>query len=333
MKFAKKFAVSKQWRVLLTDLGIEPCDALRLSKLPADLFELETAEITAPEYFRLWQSVDELTGEYELPLLLGQSLSGEAFDAPIFACLCSDNLLQALQRLKEYKPLIGPLLMAIDTTDKGVRITLECYGNDSPIPSALGVGELVFITQLARLGTRKKIQPDQLSAPQLPNNIELYKDYFDAELEQSEVLSISFSQEALNTPFVTANKGMWSFFEGSLKQRLSDLDSEATTHDRVKAILLESLPSGVSNAEDVSAKLAMSKRTLQRKLQNDGVDFQSVLQEVRQQLADHYLTKSSLSLSEISFLLGFQEANSFHRAYSAWRGVSPGKMRERSHLN
>lgn len=43
--------------------------------------------------------------------------------------------------------------MAIETTDKGVRITLECDGNDSPIPSARGVGELVFITQLARLGT------------------------------------------------------------------------------------------------------------------------------------------------------------------------------------
>ncbi|MCV3264817.1 helix-turn-helix domain-containing protein [Vibrio harveyi] len=52
---------------------------------------------------------------------------------------------------------------------------------------------------------------------------------------------------------------------------------------------------------------------------------------VRAELADHYLEKSQMSLAEISFLLGFQEVNSFIRAYSTWRGVSPGHYREQRH--
>lgn len=52
---------------------------------------------------------------------------------------------------------------------------------------------------------------------------------------------------------------------------------------------------------------------------------------VKGKLADHYLEKSTLSLGEISFLLGFKEANSFIRAYSNWKGVSPGIYREQVH--
>lgn len=94
---------------------------------------------------------------------------------------------------------------------------------------------------------------------------------------------------------------------------------------------MEALPSGQSSIEDVAAKLAMSKRTLQRKLNNDKENFQTLLQEVRVDLADHYLERSEVSLGEISFLLGFQESNSFIRAYSAWKGVSPGYYREQCH--
>ena len=99
----------------------------------------------------------------------------------------------------------------------------------------------------------------------------------------------------------------------------------------MKAVLLEALPSGDSSIEGVAEKLAMSKRTLQRKLSSEKESFQVLLQNVRAELADHYLEKSQMSLGEISFLLGFQESNSFIRAYSSWKGVSPGHFREQCH--
>ena len=64
----------------------------------------------------------------------------------------------------------------------------------------------------------------------------------------------------------------------------------------------------------------MSKRTLQRKLTSEAESFQSVLQSVRAELADHYLESSKMSLGEIAFLIGFRESNSFIRAYSTWKG-------------
>jgi AraC-like DNA-binding protein len=92
-------------------------------------------------------------------------------------------------------------------------------------------------------------------------------------------------------------------------------------------VLLETLPAGVSSIEAVAQRLALSKRSLQRHLGDEAVSFQDVLNRVRQELAQHYLINSSISPGEISWLLGFQESNSFIRAFRGWTGKTPGAYR------
>lgn len=167
--------------------------------------------------------------------------------------------------------------------------------------------------------------------PELPENLAEYEAYFGCKVKQGQHVAIRFSAEDARKPFLIRNAAMWEFFEVKLNQKLADLDSTANTVDRVRAVLLEALPSGESTIEHVADKLAMSKRTLQRKLTGEAETYQSVLQSVRAELADHYLEKSTMSLGEISFLLGFRESNSFIRAYSSWKGISPGNYREMCH--
>ena len=77
----------------------------------------------------------------------------------------------------------------------------------------------------------------------------------------------------------------------------------------------------------VSAKLRASTRTVQRRLKEEGGSFQHVLNRTREDLAIHYLKTSTMSGAEISFLLGFEDPNSFFRAFHAWTGDTPEKMR------
>lgn len=331
MKRAKKFSFSPSWKLLLSDMGIDPLAVLKHAKLPDDLFSRQHFTLTPNEYYRLWEGIETASGEKEAPLLLAKHMTVEAFDPPIFASICSPNLNTALQRLSQYKPLIGPMMSDVEVNSKHTSITVNCYGYDAEIPKYLGVSELIFFTQLARLATRENIKPIAIELPLLPNNREDYEAYFGCELTHSERIKITFSAKDAALPFLTENVSMWAFFEDSLNKKLVDLDSEASTSERVKAALLESLPSGESSIEGIASKLAMSKRTLQRKLTHEAESFQNLLQEVRGELADHYLEKSTLSLGEISFLLGFKEANSFIRAYSNWKGVSPGIYREQVH--
>jgi AraC-like DNA-binding protein len=73
----------------------------------------------------------------------------------------------------------------------------------------------------------------------------------------------------------------------------------------------------------------MSTRTLQRRLTAAGVSFQRLVEDTRHELARHYLKHSPVELHEADFLLGFQDSNSFFRAFHAWEGTSPGEWRQR----
>jgi len=331
MKRARNFNVSPNWELLLKDLGIDIPLVLSHAGLPADIFGREQATLTPTQYFSLWYGVEKAAEGLDVPLLLAKHISVEAFDPPIFACLCSENLNAALRRLSHYKPLVGPMDLSIEENQKATRLEINCYGAEGNIPKSLGLTELVFFTQLSRIATRTGVKPIKIELPELPEAKARYEEFFGCKMTKSSSMAISFSYEDATRPFLTSNQPMWEFFESKLNQKLAQLDQSASTVDRVRAILIEMLPSGDSSIETVTQRLAMSKRTLQRKLSAEAETFQTVLQDVRSELADHYLGKSDIPLTEIAFLLGFQESNSFIRAYSSWKGISPGSYREHAH--
>ena len=178
MKQATRFSVQPAWKVLLRDLGVDPAMALRLAGLPADLFARKEASLSPADYFRLWHGLERAAGTDDLPLRIGRHIAVEAFDPPIFASLCSANLRTALQRLAQFKRLIGPLTLAVEVTAHQTRVALDCYGNDGPIPRSLVAAELVFLAQLARLGTRQRIVPLRVEMVEAPPQREAYREYF-----------------------------------------------------------------------------------------------------------------------------------------------------------
>lgn len=275
MKQAKNFAVHAGWKVIIADLGVAPGDLLALSELPADLFSRKDAVLSPPEYFRLFESLEQLVGESHLPLRLGGAISVEAFDPALFACLCSPD----------------------------------------------------FNVALTRLATRQTITPLEAELVALPEPAKPCEAFLGCSLRQGDCNRIRFSKEDASRPFLTENVSMWQFFEPKLRTRLSKLEAGATTQERVHSALLDMLPSGRSSIQDVSSRLAMSKRSLQRHLADEALNYQEILNDTRQGLARHYLSRSNLSPGEIAFLIGFMDANSFLRAFKAWTGMTPGEYR------
>ena len=71
----------------------------------------------------------------------------------------------------------------------------------------------------------------------------------------------------------------------------------------------------------------MSARTLQRRLTDAKVTFQELVEQTRRELAHHYLRHSTVELNEAAFLLGYEDSNSFFRAFQDWEGTTPGEWR------
>ena len=125
---------------------------------------------------------------------------------------------------------------------------------------------------------------------------------------------------------------MWSILEPVLNQRLHDLQKHDLFSDRVRACLAEILASGQCSMADVAKRLAVSPRTLQRKLKSENSSFQQELSNLRAELANHYLVTTTYSSSEISFLLGYSDPSSFFRAFNIWTGKTPDLVREMSQV-
>jgi len=82
------------------------------------------------------------------------------------------------------------------------------------------------------------------------------------------------------------------------------------------------------SVEKIAHDMRMSVRTLQRRLGESGTNYQAVLDEVRRDASRRLLANTDLDASEIAFLLGFEELNSFSRAFHGWEGATPSRWRE-----
>jgi AraC-like DNA-binding protein len=101
---------------------------------------------------------------------------------------------------------------------------------------------------------------------------------------------------------------------------------------RVREVICRALGKSDVGIEAIAPALAMSPRTLQRRLKEEGLSFQDVLDGARAEFSKGYLGKSSLGLSEIAFLLGYSELRAFDRAFRRWTGQTPTEWRKRAHV-
>ena len=88
------------------------------------------------------------------------------------------------------------------------------------------------------------------------------------------------------------------------------------------------LPQGEPRREDIASELALTDRTLQRRLQAEDTSYQQLLDAARSELARKYLTENRLSLGEVASLLGFGDQSNFFRACKRWFGLPPGQYRQ-----
>lgn len=325
------YAVWPGWRVLMQDAGLEAPPVLHRARLPADLFNRTQVRLETDEFFRLWESLEAeaalVDPDLPAPLQIARVMSSDWFDPELFAALCSPDMACALDRIATYVRLIAPMVVQVDRTPAHTTVTLDFPDRSRPPPRVFLAFKLVFLVQLVRLATRSPVQPLRVGWPMPEAEAASYRSYFGVPVTSMPTATLVLAAADTNRPFLTENHRMWEFFEPSLRRRLADLDRTASMEERVRSTLLEALPAGQVAMQDISRRLAVSTRTLQRKLQDEHTTFQNILDSLRDSLAHHYLRSTAMSGAEISFLLGFKDSNSFARAFHAWTGKTPQTVR------
>jgi len=131
----------------------------------------------------------------------------------------------------------------------------------------------------------------------------------------------------MELPFLTHNADLLATVAPQLEAELTEQLGRKTFTEQAKGILKQLLAGQRPGIQDLARELHLSSRTLQRRLTEHGITFQRLLDEARRELARHYLLHSSRELNETAYLLGYEDANSFFRAFQHWEGTSPGRWR------
>lgn len=144
----------------------------------------------------------------------------------------------------------------------------------------------------------------------------------------SEVDEIEYASSVIQLPIASAdrylNKLLIRYCEEALATRRRNVKSWRTAVENTLAPLL---PHGQGRLSEVSTRLGITVRTLERRLAQEGVSFLDVLEALRFELAKRYLREQNLPISEIAWLLGYADSSSFAHSFRRWTGKSPRQVR------
>ncbi len=320
------YALDPGLKGLLASVGVRHDEALRRAGLPEDLLNRSGVRVSTVQFYALAQAVQDAADDPLLPLRMVDGLVAEWFSPAVFAALCSSDLTVAVARLARFKPLVAPVRLQV--ADEGaLRVAYHWLDGEHAPPWSLVGAEALSLVKLARMGTRHEVQPARVALPMLPRAREAFEGFLGCAIEEGPRPTLWFREADARRPFLTNHGAMWEIFEPQLQERLAELEGSATFAARTRAVLVEALPSGQGTVEAVARRLAVSARTLQRRLQDEGTSFQHEVRTLREHLARHYLTTTTLSATEIAYLLGFEEPASFFRAFQSWTGTTPEALR------
>lgn len=326
----RHFPLDKNYAVLLKKYGISVEELLKRAGLPLDMFVRENLCVTSEEYYSFMRAIEELVPDRKMPIQLATAENIETITPPIFGAYCSANARECIKRIAQYKALAGAIIFNVCENEQG--ITVEIKGEENIELSEIIVGiEMVLLTNLIRKATKENVIPVKITVKKSFVNPE-YEHFLGSRAQKGVTNAITFSNDDAEVPFITRNESMWNFFEPELKKRLSEMDTDESFAAKVRSVLVEILPAGKSAIEDVADALGMSRRSLQRRLKEENTTFQKQLNHVRELLAKNYIRNTHLSSEDIAYLLGYQDLNSFFRAFALWTGKTVTTYRKENSL-
>lgn len=330
----KHFRINGRLGVGLAELGVSVPAVLRRAGLPRDMFAQTRVLVTTQELFALWQAMQEVSGDPGIGLRIGTHTKMEHFHPMSLVALSTDTLGTAMDQMSRYKLLSAPEEMVQDVHGDEWSIRFCWLLADGAAPLSLTEYCLAAMLSLARFGTGKRITPVRVEFVRSREHRKALQTYFGCPIVFGAARdAIVFHVAEARRTLVTRNMELLAMLAPQLDEQLKTQYREQTFALRVREVIQMRLAGHRPAIDDIAHALHVSARTLQRRLHDEGETFQSVLEAARHELARHYLRGSRLELNEAAYLLGYEDANSFIRAFRAWEGVPPAHWRELHHTN
>jgi AraC-like DNA-binding protein len=298
--------------------------------LPPHFLQQERIYATTSELFALWAAIGEVSKDPGIGLSLGAEPRFERYDATQIAAVCSKTFRDALQRIARCKVLTCPEEIRLHARGNEATVEFAFLNDEGAEPGLLVDVCLSWVVAIGQRGTDGQIRPLRVELARPAQHQALLEAHFACPVRfKSKRNTVAFRNADLDLPFTTFNEELLRILGAQLDSELEERRSASSITEQVMQVLRRSLAGRRPSREDAAQVLHLSVRTLQRRLNDAGTTFQQVVRDARRELARKYLADKRVEFSEAAFLLGYDDTNSFFRAFQTWEGTSPGEWRMR----
>ncbi len=277
----------------------------------------------------LWALARQATGNPNLGLDVGRNINQTTFHALGFSLMASRTLEDAFERLLRYFRIVSDAAeLEFSACGDEYRFVIHPLARtQQPADEAIDAMMSVIIRTCRLLAGPRFAATRVTFRRQKPEDTTVFEKVFRAPLRfAAEHTAIYMHRDTALEPLPAANAELARHNDQILAHYLTQLDKENLAN-RVHALLVEQMPNGEPSQERIARELHMSLRNLQRRLGAEGTSYTEILDSTRRQLALDYISSPRYSINEITYLLGYSDASSFHRAFKRWTGKSPRDYR------
>ncbi|MGG4128423.1 helix-turn-helix domain-containing protein [Paenibacillus illinoisensis] len=313
----------------LEHLGIDTHVVARRAQLP--LTKITNTIVNTDEYFAIWQAYSDLMGDTAEGIIkLATAFETAHYPPSVLATYHARDYRDALYRMARYKRMCPPEGLHITEEDDRCIIELEWMnGGPSGPPVLVGI-TLAFLLELGRRGTGLSLNALQVEFSQPMGDVNALEAYFGCNIRMGAPSNrLILRQKDLDLPFISYNEELLEVLTPILDRSLDEQKQAQSMTEAVVWILKRSLTGGRPDIQIVAQELGVSDRTLQRRLTDENTSFKQLLTQARHEQARVYLADPSLDIKEVAFLVGYEDQNSFYRAFRLWEGETPSNWRSK----
>lgn len=317
--------------------GLDTSALLRKARLAPEILDTDDGRIHGQQLqdfiHQLWQA----TGNPLLGLETGDFVHPGSYSVLGYITMSCATLGEAVARIAPFEKLVGDMgTTTLAMSGDDITISWNCNYTDPVVRPHLVDNVFGSWINYARwLADNEQASPTRVQLRRSSPGQGLEAAYrerwhcpviFDTDRD-----SITLPRQLLDLRLRQPDPQLRKTLEAHALSQLATLATDADLSTRVRHSIRQQLRQGITRQDMVADDLGMTSRTLQRKLSQEGVSYQKLLDEVRQEMAEDYLRNSELAIPDIALRLGYSETTSFHRKFKAVAGMTPGEFRQASH--
>lgn len=299
--------------------------------LPTSIEEAKNLQvIDAEEFLELHELLDDKLGP-GFGVRVGQQMNIDDYGVLGLSWRTCSRVGEIFERSERYFKLLSNTFVW-QIKEEGdishVILNREAHRRGMELSTEASLSATVVVLQAM---SEKEIVPIQVSFKHnSPRDLTSYDDAFGCPIYFNQpYYSISYKSSDLNMKTAKADASINSYLLKQVEENTNGIRIPRNKIVKdVESLIKDGLPTGIPSIQNISELMAMSNRTLTRRLSEANVTYRDLVKKTQEKIAKDMLRDNSHSIGDIAFLTGFSEQSAFNRAFKKWTDLTPSEFRK-----